>query len=127
MAANPTDQASRSTTDADRDRTRGAWRVRPALLRQRRRPQADRSAAADVAETVVRTEAASVVGAGHEDRSPATGGRLQVLDRDQLAAPGNRGAAAADPTAEPHHLAVPQGQRGGAERDAGADPEIERV
>src|SRR3954451_3798240 len=83
-----------SPPDPNRDRRGGARGVGPPLLCQSDRPQPDRGAAADVAEAVVGAVAAMVVGPRHEDRPPAIGRLLQVLDRDQLPAPRDRRAGA---------------------------------
>src|SRR6476659_231819 len=93
-----------ASPDRDRDRRRGPRCERPALLRQRRRPQADRRPAADVAEAVVGAEAAVVVAAGDEDGAPAAGRLLERLDRDELAAARDRRSAAAHLAMEDHRL-----------------------
>ena len=62
------------------------------------------AAAADVAEAVAGPEATAVVAAGDENRAPAPRRLLEVLDRDQLAAPRQRRAEAANATVEAHRF-----------------------
>ena len=112
---------------ADRQRPRGTRRVGPALLRERHGAQADPGRAAHVAEPVAGAEAAGVVAAGDEHRAPAPRGRLQVLDRDQLAAPRQRRAVRPHPAPEPNRLAGAQRDRRGVEDDAAAHPQRERA
>src|SRR6185437_16961047 len=99
---------SLTTVDGNRDGCRGARGVGPALLGERRRPQPDPGRAGDVAEAVAGVETALVVGAGDEDGTPAAGLRLEVLDRDELAAAGDRRAASAHAATQVDGLPGPQ-------------------
>src|SRR3954469_35813 len=120
------DLHARSPPDPHGDRGREAGRIGPALLREGGGAEANRGAAADVAEAVVGAVAAVVVGAGDEDRAPAVGRLLEVLDRHQLAATRDRRPSALALAAKADRLPRPQARGHSAQRDAGADPQLQR-
>src|ERR1700753_2030182 len=118
---------SLTTVDGDRDRCRRAPGEGPAAFRRRRRAQPNLGEAGDVAEAISRVEAAFGVGADDERRAPTPARRLEVWDRDDLAAARDPGRAEGDATVEPHRFAGVELGRFGGEADRGPDPRRERA